>query len=535
VGEVGIGRDRFERRPMSESNRREFLRDGVATTAALGAALGSGASSHEKARDALPASRRVSPASLTELRSELGRRSGRLLLPGDNGYDAASAPANGRFNSIRPFAVAHCESEADVVACVKWSVKHGVPPVVRGGGHSYAGFSTTPDLLINIERLNRVTIDKGKGIATVGGAATSRALFERSVDGPFILPGGTCLGVGVGGLVLGGGIGYNTRWAGLTCDRLRSSRIVIASGEVVEVDATRHKELFWACRGGAGGNFGINTSFAFDLAKVPEGDATYFRFDWRGADAAKAVLSVFHTLLTNPTRKLSAVAMAQAAPVGPKGPREAIEVMSRGQYLGPIDELRALVQPMLDVAKPRKECLELMKFWDIQRIWIGWTEKDQPRRETHSFGDISRYANAPLPVQVTGDLVDLLADAPARSDEAHCSLWSLGWVGGEVVKRFAPTETAYVHRDALTLLRPTTVWPNHVPVSFINRLVEWSDEMLRILEPHTPNESYQNFPNLRLADPLGAYYGVNLRQLREVKKMYDPTNHFRNPQSIPPA
>ena len=116
-------------------------------------------------------------------------RTGRLLLPGDSGYEAASAPANGRFNSIRPFAVAQCGSEADVVACVKWSVKHGVSPVVRGGGHSYAGFSTTQELLIDIGKLNQVTIDKNKGTAIVGGAATNRTVFEQSVDGPFILPG----------------------------------------------------------------------------------------------------------------------------------------------------------------------------------------------------------------------------------------------------------------------------------------------------------------------------------------------------------
>jgi FAD/FMN-containing dehydrogenase len=521
---------------MNETNRREFLKAGIATPVGLGAALGLEAYSTETVQAAQAAREKASSRDLSLLRSELSKGTGRLLLPGDNGYEAASAPANGRFNSIRPFAVAQCESEADVVACVKWSAKCGVSPVVRGGGHSYAGFSTTEELLIDIGKMNHVTIDKKNGAATVGGAATNGVLFERSLDGPFILPGGTCLGVGVGGLVLGGGIGYNTRWAGLTCDRLRSSRIVVASGEVLEIDATSvDSKLFWACRGGAGGSFGINTSFVFDLVKVPEGDATYFRFDWRGADAAKAVFTAFHNLLTNPTPKLNAVAMAQATPVGPGGRGEAINVMSRGHYLGPIDELLALLHPMLDAAKPRKQCLELMKFWEIQKIWVDWADRDQPRHETHSFGDISRYAKNPLSEKVTSDLVDLLADAPARSDEANCSLWSLGWVGGDVVNKFTPTETAYVHRNMLTLLRPTTVWPNNVPESFIDELQQWTDGMIRIIEPHTPDESYQNFPNRSLRDPLKAYYGVNLQQLKEVKKTYDPTNLFKNPQSISPA
>jgi FAD/FMN-containing dehydrogenase len=519
---------------MNGPNRREYLKAGIATTLGLGAPRNLGACSPEADQAAQAVGEKVSPRDLAELSGELSKSTGHLILPGDNGYAAASAPANGRFNSIRPFAVARCQSEADVVICVKWSVKHGVSPVVRGGGHSYAGFSTTQDLLIDIGKLNQVTIDETKGIATVGGAATNGVLFEHLVDGPFIIPGGTCLGVGIGGLVLGGGIGYNTRWAGLTCDRLKSTRIVIASGEVLEADAMTHDDLYWACRGGAGGSFGINTSFVFDLVKVPEGDATYYRFDWRGAEAAKAVFLAFHKILTNPTPKLNAVAMAQATPVGPKGPREAIDVFSRGHYLGPVDELLALVQPLLDAAKPRKQCVELTKFWDIQKIWVDWADRDQPHRETHSFGDISRYAKNPLSEKVTSDLVDLLAAAPARSEEANCSFWSLGWVGGDVVNQFTPTKTAYVHRNMLTLLRPTTVWPNDVPESFVNEVQKWTDGMIRIIEPHTPDESYQNFPNRSLPNPLKAYYGENLHRLKEVKKKYDPKNHFKNPQSIPP-
>ena len=518
---------------MHTSTRRTFLQAGIATTASLGAALRLGLGWPTTGYAAPRAGAQGLSRDLSALRGQLH---GRLLLPGDKGYDAASAPANGRYNGIRPFAVAQCADQADVVTCVTWSVQHDVSPVVRGGGHSYAGFSTTDELLIDIGRLNHATIDPHNGIATIGGAATNRVVFEQSVDRPFILPGGTCLGVGVGGLMLGGGIGYNTRWAGLTCDRLQSSKLVIASGDVLEVNATNDgKDLFWACRGGAGGSFGINTAFVFDLVPVPAGDVTYFRFEWRGAEAAKAVFAAFHTVLTNPTPKFNAVAMAIATPVGAGGPREAIDVMSRGHYLGPVDELHALVQPLLAAAKPTKQGVELMKFWDMQKIWVDWANRDQPHAETHSFGDISRYAKEPPSDKVTSDLVELLAAAPARSEEANCSLWSLGWVGGNVVNRFKPQDTAYVHRHMLTLLRPTTVWPNHVPASFSTQLQQWTDAMIGILAPHTPDESYQNFPNRSLPNPLEAYYGENLPRLRHIKRHYDPKNLFKNPQSIPPA
>lgn len=510
---------------MNESNRRKFLKDGITATAGLGAALTLGACSPETSQAA------EIDGNLAELRKSL---TGDLLLPTDKGYEAASAPANGRYNDIRPLAVAECANEADVVICVNWSVKHDVPSVVRGGGHSYAGFSTTKGLLIDIGRLNTVTIDKENGTATVGGAATNRDLFKNSVGGDFILPGGTCLGVGVGGLVLGGGIGYNARWAGLTCDCLQSSKIVIASGKMLEVDASTNKDLYWACRGGAGGSFGINTSFVFKLVKVPEPKkGTYFRFEWQGADAAKAFLSAYHKLLTNPDPKLNSSAMVRAAPWGKV--KEAIDVMVRGHYMGPIDDLRRLVQPLLQAAEPTMKVMEEKGFWDIQKIWVDWENKDQPPGETHSFGDISRYAEKPLSKQVTSDLVDKIVDAPILTEHAICSLWSLGWVGGKVMNRFKPAQTAYVHRNMLTLLRPTTVWPNHAPESVSDELQKWTDEMIAIIAPETPDQSYQNFPNRSLENYLQAYYGANLDRLKQVKKKYDPKNTFHNPQSIPPA
>ena len=172
---------------MNGPNRREYLKAGIATTVGLGVM---GARPAEADDAASPAGEKVSPERLVELAAELARSTGRLILPGDDGYEAASAPANGRFNSIRPFAVAQCRSEADVVASVKWSVKHGVSPVVRGGGHSYAGFSTTQELLIDVEALNQVTIDRKNGCRrrrgvprTTGACSNIRSTARSSSQG----------------------------------------------------------------------------------------------------------------------------------------------------------------------------------------------------------------------------------------------------------------------------------------------------------------------------------------------------------------
>jgi FAD/FMN-containing dehydrogenase len=152
----------------------------------------------------------------------------------------------------------------------------------------------------------------------------------------------------------------------------------------------------------------------------------------------------------------------------------------------------------------------------------------------HSFGDISRYAPAPIPQRVVQRVVDLLARCPSRTDDANGAFCSLGWIGGDVVNSAGRTDTAYVHRDMLTLLRPTPVWPDDAPPSVGQGLIEWTSEMVDLIAPVTADESYQNFPNRLIRDWPREYYAENFPRLVAVKSRYDPANLFRNQQSIPP-
>jgi FAD/FMN-containing dehydrogenase len=500
--------------------RRDLLRAGAAGAAGLWLPL----DLIEQAA-AAPARARVDPRALADLRRRLH---GTLLLPADHGYAAASQPANTRYENVRPVAVADCADEHDVAVCIRWSGENGVQPVARGGGHSYAGYSTTTGLVINVGRLHTVAVDKRTGVGTVGGGALNQNMFDATVDTGFILPGGTCLGVGVGGLVLGGGIGYNTHWAGLTSDHLRASRIVTAAGEVLHVDPSHHEDLYWACRGGAGGNFGINTSFTFDLVPIPRPDVAFYRFDYRGADAAAAVLAAFDKMLQTAPAALNAVAMSQAAPIMAGGPREAINTFSRGQYIGPLSELRELVSPLLAAATPVTMTLETLPFWKMQRMFAS------VEAEHHAFGDISRYSRAPLPDSVVAQVIDLVAACPTRDATNNGSMWSLGWVGGPVVDSIGRRETAYVHRNMLTMLRATPVWDTNAPAAVRDGLIGWTRQMIATIAPYTANESYQNFPNRGIADWPTEYYAENFARLVDVKTRYDPNNVFRNQQSIPP-
>jgi hypothetical protein len=521
-------------------NRRAFLRHGGAVGVGVGMALDAStratASGMQDCRspsgaDVVP----VSPEAISDLRAQLGRA--KVLGPGDSGYETTGLPMNGRYRKIRPGVIARCADESDVVACIKWCNKHGISPVGRGGGHSYAGYSTTTGLLIDIGGLNSVRIHRDN-TAIVGGAALNRNVYEATSGSRYFLPVGTCLGVGVGGLVLGGGIGYNSRWAGLTSDCLVSTRIVTASGDLLEANPYKNDDLFWACRGGAGGSFGINTSFTFKLKAVPREDITYFLFQGRGADLAARLFDEFNRLMATGESRLNAVARAQAVKIGAGGPREAIDVMSRGQFIGPERELMRVLSSFPLLRRSWK--MQEMPFWEVAGKFNG------DPSPSHSFGDISRYARKPVSDAAISKQIELLVKCPSRSDVndagASGSMWSLGWVGGNVMNSVGRTDTAYVHRNMSTLLRPTCAWPDDearegidgAPGSVGGDLLAWTEDMIAAIAPETPNESYQNFPNRLIKDWKQQYYAENLDKLMKVKSKYDPGNLFNNAQSIPP-
>lgn len=511
---------------MRTINRRQLLGGSAATLASLslfGATRPAfAAQSATPAASPIAAPVVISTTALDDLRSRLN---GTLMEPGDSGYLAASAPANGRYADILPAAVARCADEADVITCITWCNENGVPPVGRGGGHSYAGFSTTTGLLIDLRRINYFSVDKANGTATCGGAALNNDLFIATEDGPLFLPGGTCLGVGLGGLTLGGGIGYNAHSGGLTCDHMVHSRIVTADGGVREITSSSEEDLYWASRGGAGGSFGINTEFTFNLLEAPQEPVSFFRYEWMGADAAVEAMQVFHQVLASAPDEFNGVVMTEATDQDPD-PKKALHTMTRAAYIGPLSELQELVAPLTALGNKTVDTLEAMNFWDIQRM-IASEEPVQ-----HNFGDMSRYANEIPADDLLAGIVDLIADCPHRSDDANGSFWSLGWVGGKV-GALGRTDTAYVHRDAFTLLRPTTVWPMSSPDSVGNELNAWTRSIIDLISPSTPDESYQNFPNRELERHLTQYYGENLERLVEIKTAVDPGNLFNNPHSVP--
>lgn len=188
---------------------------------------------------------------------------GAVLLPGAPGFDPFTIPYALQYGKTIPQAVVRCMSEKDVVTTVKWARQNGIAITTRSGGHSYAGYSSTNELLLDVSGMTNITLNSSTGLATLDGGVRNKHVYAALREPSIAITHGRCKAVGVGGLVLGGGIGFNMRAQGLTCDQLVETRMVTADGDIVVCNEKENKDLFWAIRGAGGGNFGIHTSFTF--------------------------------------------------------------------------------------------------------------------------------------------------------------------------------------------------------------------------------------------------------------------------------
>ncbi|HEY6813274.1 MAG TPA: FAD-binding oxidoreductase, partial [Propionibacteriaceae bacterium] len=208
--------------------------------------------------------------SLAQLRpDDLAGVRGAIITPSDPRYDAARAVHNGAVDRY-PLAIVQCADVADVMACVAYARENVLPLAIRGGGHHGGGFGVWDDaLVIDLSRLRSTSVDPEAGTVRVDGGCVWGDVDHATGAFGMALPSGFMSTTGVGGLTLGGGVGYLTRRFGLTLDNLISADVVLADGRFVTASADSHSDLFWALRGG-GGNFGVVTSFTFRCHPIGE-------------------------------------------------------------------------------------------------------------------------------------------------------------------------------------------------------------------------------------------------------------------------
>lgn len=443
---------------------------------------------------------------------------GRLWLPGEPRYDEKRAVVNERCTGVRPAAVVSAATVGDVRQAIRWAGDNGLAVTPRGTGHSFAGYSVGGGLVVDVSGLADVVADETSGLVTVGGGATMNPLYRCLEQHQMAFPAGNSPTVGIGGLTLGGGVAAVSRAWGLTSDALVETVLVTADGRVRTCNARENPDLFWACRGGGGGNFGVNVSFTFQARPVT--DVSVCCLIWTGADAhAVALLDTLQEVVRQGPNEFSA-----RLGLSTSGRGQAVTVSAVGLFLGPARNLRDLLRPALDVAPPtRQEVLDLS-------YWAG---KDYLRHETSGggFAVRTRLSPGPLPADALETLLWWIRRWPGSRNVDGAGVGLFAW--GGAINAVPATDTAFVHRDSLFLVSMDTSWTEDDAPGQVDANLRWLTGMYEAMGEHLPDSAYQNFTDPDLPDWRTAYYGRNFPRLVDIKRRHDPDNLFRFDQSIP--
>ena len=384
--------------------------------------------------------------------------------------------------------------------------------------------------------------------ARLGAGCTTLDTYRGLWPHKLAISGGTCPTVGVTGLTAGGGLGVLSRRDGLTCDTLLEVEMVTADGRLVRANARDNADLYWATRGGGGGNFGVITALTFRLVPV---DTTFthvsYSFPW---SAAQSVLAAWQAWLpTSPRQTWSAVELETQAPQGDPPPTAGIEVV----HAGPPSELDAIAADLLGaIGAPPTQQVVSGPFLDVEKDFYcaglstkecalqGETPAGQfPRSALYSKSDV---ASGPWPADGLSTLVDWMERrqrdpvlTPAAFAPAHTIGKVLIEAADGAVNAIAPRATAFVHRDNLFVAQYQSRWRSTASRAVVAANLAWADDLYAAVKPYRSGFAYQNYIDSSLRDWQHAYYGANLPRLRKVKSRYDPDDFFSFAQSIPPA
>jgi FAD/FMN-containing dehydrogenase len=441
---------------------------------------------------------------------------GELFRPRTVGYELGRQPYNERFAGIRPLAVARPRDAADVRQLLLWSTRTGVPLAARSGGHSYAGYSATRGVVVDLSAFRGISIH-ANGTATIGAGNRLVDVVTRLATRGRAIPVGSCPTVGIGGLTLGGGFGLASRAWGLACDNLVRLEIVTPDGKVRVCDREQNPDLFWACRGGGGGNFGIVTSFVFRTHTVSRG--SYFVATWPWA-AVEEVVERYQEWGPRAPDGLGSICRLATG-----GAEPSVQVL--GQYLGQGSALKPLLAGLLQGLGSPSVTSADATWLDLQLRWAGCLGK--PLSECRAFEPTrfaasSDYVDRRLPRAGIATLRDAI-----ESRQGHSGAVLLDAYGG-AVNRISPTATAFVHRRTLFSCQYFSGWSSPAEDAASRAWIQGFRESMR---PFASGSAYQNYIDPTRPDWKRAYYGTNLKRLVTVKRKYDPHHILRFPQGIP--
>jgi FAD/FMN-containing dehydrogenase len=447
----------------------------------------------------------ISEGRLEELRMSF---TGELLVADEPGYDEARRVHNGLIDK-RPMVVARCRDTADIVDAVRFARESGAEISVRGGGHNVAGRAVSDGgVMIDLQPMKGVLVDPGTRTARAQGGVTWTEYNRATHAYGLASTGGVISTTGIAGLTLGGGIGWLMGKYGMAIDNLRSVELVTADGEIRVASEADDPDLFWAVRGG-GGNFGVASSFeydvhplsmitggliAFDLPEVPKVGAFFRDFTPDNPDELTTMLALTHAP-DGSGHKITGLAMCHCGEMG-DGEQAA-------------DQLRSAATPLVDLLGP-------MPYPAVNAMLDDGFPKGA-----------RNYWKSAFFKELSDDAIATLHDCFARTPSIMTGMVIEHFHGA--VTRIDPTATAYPHREPGYNLVIAGQW---LEPADDDANITWVRETFSALTPFMADEVYVNYLNDDDGDRVRAAYGPNWDRLVELKRRYDPDNAFHLNQNI---
>jgi len=460
----------------------------------------------------------------------------RLTLPENlRYYNPPPQPGDGRPDPDAPFGLVRPINPKQVAYAIQWARDHNLPMVPRSGGHSYAGCSTVPGLVISSSAMQSVKIEDGLIVADGG------TLFGHMLDalrhvgaggetGRHTITHGRCAGVGLSAYLMGGGLALDSVHVGMGCDRVAKFEMVLADtpdGRTVTASANENAGLFWAARGG-GGNFGFVTKWWLNPITVHK--VTAFSGSWRLSDNAHAVFRTLLRALDAAPDTMGSQLILSTTAATAKSPWR-YQITLACEFHGPkadFDSILGAALAAADRAEERdcwfKNCstrdLQELPYWDAQEFFeiIG-----SPNR----YQETSVFARE-ISDDFIGAIFGVWPSWPGTVLAARLSAYRLG---GQV-SNVPSGATAFSHRSAKWLVSTDLDWSGAESPQVLDDNLKWQRDVQNHFSTMLGNPgSYYNFPDPGLKNPARAYWGPNLERLTAIKRQYDPHSVFTPPRN----
>ena len=444
---------------------------------------------------------------------------GRVVTPSDDDYDQERRVWNGMIDR-RPSLIVKCQGTADVIAALDYALDSDSSFTVRGGGHSVAGRAVADDsVLIDLSPMQAVSVDPGKRTARVGAGATWGVVDHETQAFGLAVTGGVDSRTGVAGLTLGGGVGYLARPYGLTVDHLRSAEVVLGDGRSVLADERQNSDLFWALRGG-GGNFGIVTSFEYELNEVGPEVMTVQAF--HRLDDASDALGSYRDFMLEASDQVGCYALMINTPPVEPFPKElwgSTILAVVGCHVGPLDEARRELSPLAEQGDPVLSVVDTMPYATLQSSFDAgapdggryyWKAQYLEDLSDHAITQIVEHTDK-LPGPFSNVFLEAMGGAVARVD---------------------PDETAFPHRSHPFNFGISSGWEN---AEDDDAAIGWTRDLHEAMAAYAVDGVYSNYVDRDESDRVEAAYGRNLERLQEVKAEYDPDNVFNQNLNVIPS